>query len=277
MSEPRKTRCSKRAGEARTFVDALNVREKRTSNIGPDAKKRGSVKIDLLYLCHGRLEFTKKTLTTLVENTDWSMVDNFVVYNDAAPDLHETTKFLKLGGAPEWADVRLTNLASPVGVMKHFIHRSECDVFAKIDNDIMCPPGWLNAMAGVMEANEDLELLGMEAGRPEALAQEGDCAWTVTEASHIGGVGLMRRSAFEGRKLNADGRFGFTEFQHHHLPTRGWITPDLRVFSLDQIPFNPWRGYTMEYLGEENLQRDWPCYPDDMERHWAWANLEQES
>lgn len=238
------------------------------------------MRTDLLYLCHGRLEFTKKTLPTLIETTDWDLVNRFVIYNDAAPDLHETTKYLKTEiELPQGTELRLTNLSSPVGVMKHFIHRTDCDLFAKIDNDIMAPPGWLQAMTQVMKEDPDLELLGMEAGMSDRRSDQLGERWTWTPSSHIGGVGLMRRSAFTSRRLpNADGRFGFTEWQHRFSPACGWIEPDLRVFSLDQLPFNPWRGITLGYMGQEGLQRAWPTYPDDgtMDDHWAWAGLECE-
>jgi hypothetical protein len=116
---------------------------------------------------------------------------------------------------------------------------------------------------------------GMSA-QPASRENDQSC-WTWTPSTHIGGVGLMRRSAFvERRPPTADGRFGFTEWQHRYNPTCGWIEPDLRVFCLDQIPFNPWRHLTLSYRGQEGLQRDWPAYPDDMEWHWAWANLERE-
>lgn len=234
---------------------------------------------DLLYLCHGRLEFTRETLPTLLETTDWNLVNRFVIYNDAAPDLHETTKYLKTEiELPDETELRLTNLSSPVGVMKHFIHRSENPLFAKIDNDIMAPPGWLNSMMQVMEDDPELELLGMEAGMSDRKSDQPCERWTWTPSSHIGGVGLMRRESFMSRRPpTPDGRFGFTEWQHRYHPTCGWIEPDLRVFSLDQIPFNPWRAYTLGYQATEGLQRAWPLYPSDgtMDNHWAWAELER--
>lgn len=237
----------------------------------------GGRMIDLLYLCHGRIEFTEATLTTLVANTNWSLVDNFVVYNDAAPDGHETTKMLHdtfgLG-----ASLRCTNLGSPVAVMNHFLWRSQAEMFAKIDNDIMVPPGWLEAMLGVMETHPHLDLLGMEAGHGETRAsEEAPEVYGYTEATHIGGVGLMRRRYFDEHPWpRPNGRFGFTEHQHRYHPPCGWINPDLRVFSLDQLPFNPWRGYTLGYQGREGLQRDWPLYDPDAHVYWSWAGLELE-
>lgn len=234
--------------------------------------------IDVLYLCHGRLEFTKKTLATLIENTNWGLVDSFVVYNDSAPDLHETTKFL-VEALPDGADFRKTNLRSPVGVMNHFMWRSEAEMFAKIDNDIMVPPDWLDDLLSVMEHDPKLELLGMEAGMSGVrLPEENPECYSYVPSTHIGGVGLMRRSAFEAPRPwpKPNGRFGFTEWQHRYRPVRGWIEPDLRVFELDKIPFNPWFGFTDSYKATEGLQRDWTPYPRGMDAYFEWAELERE-
>lgn len=233
---------------------------------------------DLLYLCHGRREFTEVTLANLIANTDWGLVNQFVVYNDAAPDGHETTKLLHEIGLPDDTQIRLTNLRSPVGVMNHFLWRSQAETFAKVDNDIMVPPGWLEAMLSVLDHDPHLDLLGMEAGMSAVRAPDTpvEC-YTFTPSSHIGGVGLMRRRPFDTFSWpRPNGRFGFTEWQQRHRPQRGWIEPDLRVFSLDQLPFNPWRGITQGYHGAQGLQRDWPLYPPDMHFYWSWAGLAEE-
>jgi len=232
------------------------------------------LKIDVLYLCHGRRTFTEATLWNLIHNTNWSLVDRFVVYNDAAPDGGETTALLHemLEGS---AEIRLTNLGSPVGVMNHFVWRSRCEIFAKIDNDIMVPPGWLEAMMQVMKDDPGLELLGMEPGMSGVRApKEMPACYSYMPSSHIGGVGLMRREAFERRSYpRPNGRFGFTEWQHRYRPVRGWIQPDLRMFALDQLPFEPWQELTTRYIGM-GLNRDWPKYPADMQWYWEWSAIE---
>jgi len=234
-------------------------------------------KVDILYPCHGRLEFTKATLPALLQNTDWSRVNEFVVYNDAAPDHPLTFQFLH-ESAPdvyEGMTVRDTNIGSPVGVMNHFLARSKARIFAKIDNDIVVPPGWLENMLSVMEADPDLMLLGMEPGmsaQPASPENDQSC-WTWTPATHIGGVGLMRRQAFDGHPpLVPDGRFGFTEWQHTYEPVRGWIEPDLRCFPLDMIPVEPWTTITEAYkkVPGGRLQRDWSTYDPAMSYYWDW-------
>ena len=230
--------------------------------------------VDVLYLCHGRLEFTQATLPTLIANTDWSSVSEFVIYNDAEPDSGTTWSYLEEATTEVVVTLRRTNRGSPVGVMNHFLRRSNADAFAKIDNDIVVPPGWLDALRETMEGNEEIELLGAQPGmsgfRPGAETEV-----DVTAATHIGGVGLMRRSAFrQGRSLPvANGRFGFTEWQHEHLPGSFWICPDLRLFELDRLPVEPWRSLREGYVldGGRALQREWPRYKKGMaDDYWAW-------
>jgi hypothetical protein len=228
------------------------------------------LKTDVLYLCHGRLLFTQETLTNLVRNTDWDDVNEFVVYHDASRDEGQTNDFVQavleeLG----LGTLRMTNLRSPVAVMNHFIARTKADVFAKIDSDIVVPKNWLTELRKVMSANPDLELLGMEAGM-SGLQPGSRVKRTWVPSTHIGGVGLMRISAFRERpRLVADGRFGFTEWQHEHEPVRGWIKPDLRMFALDQLPFDPWFSLTEQYV-REGLNREWGKYDRKMNSYWDW-------
>jgi hypothetical protein len=231
------------------------------------------VKVDVLYLCHGRLEFTKASLPALLRNTDWSRVGKFVVYNDAAPDHPATYEYLR-GLDDDRIKLRDTNCGSPVGVMNHFLARSKAKLFAKIDNDIVVPEGWLETLAGVMERDPDLELLGMEAGMSGLQPTDDPKAHVVYSympATHIGGVGLMRRSAFDRLPLPVpDGRFGFTEWQHEHMPVRGWVQPDLRMFALDLLPIEPWMSITAAYKKVPGLQRDWSQYAPTMSYYWEW-------
>jgi hypothetical protein len=238
-------------------------------------------KVDILYLCHGRLEFTKATLPTLLQNTDWSRVNEFVVYNDAAPDHPLTYEYLHgtVADVYEGMTVRDTNIGSPVGVMNHYLARSQkARIFAKIDNDIVVPPGWLETMLSVMESDPDLMLLGMEPGMSglQPIGENdpaAECVYSYLPATHIGGVGLMRRQAFDSHPpLIPDGRFGFTEWQHTYEPVRGWIQPDLRCFPLDMIPVEPWKSITDAYkkVPGGRLQRDWATYDEKMSWYWSW-------
>ena len=69
----------------------------------------------------------------------------------------------------------------------------------------------------------------------------------------------MRTKVFRGRgrKIIERGRFGFTEWQRRHSPTRGWITPDLMVPQIDRVPLEPFVSLSAEYVAA-GWQREWP-------------------
>lgn len=232
---------------------------------------------DLLYLCHGRLEFTQATLPTLLQNTDLSLVNEIVIYNDATPEVDAATStYIRsvIAEAHETILFRETNLRSPVAVMNHFLARTKAERFAKIDNDIVVCPGWLQAMTATMDAFPEVDLLGMEPGHGERPNEE-PFAPGIVKAPHIGGVGLMKVRAFRHRPtLVADGRFGFTEWQHTYEPGSFWISPDLPVFSLDVIPVEPWLSLRERYI-KQGINRAWPILDPADSYYWEWWTNDQ--
>lgn len=230
--------------------------------------------VDILYLAKGRLEFTKQTFKMLLANTNWDLVDKLVVYDDGSRV--KDAKWLKMAAGDSGVkhESRSTSLRSPVAVMNHYLDRREGDMFAKIDNDIIVPPGWLEAMLQVMEDEPELVLLGMESGMSGRPKEDWDGRYGVNhDCSHIGGVGLMRGNAFrKSERPVPNGRFGFTEFQHRFYPPRAWIKPDLKMCALDQLPFDPWMSLAEKYI-DEGESRRWPKYPADMfNYYWSWWN-----
>lgn len=237
--------------------------------------------IDILYLTHNRREFTEASFACLIRNTDWEHVRRLVVYDDGSEDGTREVIERLLVHAVEHTPIRMTLLRAerdlgPVGIMqRHIADTDAAPVFAKIDNDVCVPPDWLHAMVDVLERNPAVELLGMEAGMAAVKGRDGALfsGYGFQPASNIGGVGLMRLSAFQSRPaMRADGRHGFTEWQHTHEPVRGWITPDLPVVLLDRLPFEPWVSLARGYVAE-GWQRDWPKWdPVWMDWAWAWFN-----
>ena len=240
--------------------------------------------IDLVYLTWNRREYVEFALPHLVENTDWDLVRTFWWYDDNSADGTRRVVHQLLDGLPVPVVRSVTReLRSPVRTMLQFLAETERDaapVFAKLDSDIVVPPGWLERMCSVMDRNPWLELLGMEAGQaqgtagfpppspdPLVLAPE---QYTWVESSHIGGVGLMRRSAFTERpQIKAYGRFGFTEWQHTYKPTRGWIAPDLLTCDLSKRPGQPWEHLSWQYVAK-GWERQWPTQEGMDPVYWAW-------
>lgn len=240
--------------------------------------------LDVLFVAWNRLEFTRAALELLLANTDWTLVRRLVVIDDGSTDgtaeyLQDALAYVTGDWGVEVVFHRTEGLGPPA-IMNLYVQTlaAGAATFAKIDNDIAVPPGWLPAMLDV-HARSGVELLGMEAGRlgvpgrdehPEPQEPAG-YGWEA--CSHIGGVGLMALAAFTARhpipgKRNR--RFGFTEWQDRWDVPRAWIYPDLLVPQLDRVPLEPWRSLSREYVGR-GWQREWPDYsPAWMRPYFDW-------
>jgi hypothetical protein len=233
--------------------------------------------IDLLYLSHNRLEFTKASLAALEANTDWDRVGQLLVYDDNSTD--GTREYLA-----EWVErpndlpviSRFGTYGHPVNVMRDYLlnHQTH-SIFAKIDSDTMVAPGWLGTCLNVMERHPEVDLLGIEAFNEIAAfdcQRAGEYARSYTDARFIGGIGLMRVSVFHVHGLpEPAGRYhGFTEWQERRPRIRkGWLNPSLPVFLLDRLPFEPWRSLSKEYVAKFG-QRDWGPYDENSTELWSW-------
>lgn len=229
---------------------------------------------DVLFTSFNRLEFTKASMAMLRANTNWGIVRRLVIYDDRSEDgtqewLIEQVEQLKNEGV----EVRFWNVQTggAVAAMNRYLDDDPADRFAKVDNDIVVPPEWLDELTAVMDANPEIELLGMEGGMVERPWPE-PIQRTWEPSSHIGGVGLMRSDAFLSRpRIKPHSTyFGLTEFQHIHEPVRGWINPDLLCFCLDRMPIEPWASLSDTYI-RRRWQRYWPRYDQVwMPAYWEW-------
>lgn len=224
--------------------------------------------IDILYLAHNRLEFTQATMEALIANTNWRLVDRFVIYDDNSID--GTREFID--GLDFWKarEVRHGTYGSPVQVMIDFLSSvspHDRKPFAKIDSDTMVPRGWLDECARIMDVHGELDLLGIEAFNEVV---PGTCEHrSYRMAAHIGGIGLMRSSAFV-TVPRPNGRFGFTAWQEQNDKViKGWINPSLPVFLLDRLPREPWMTHSNTYR-EKGWQRPWGPYEEKDKPLWSW-------
>jgi len=229
--------------------------------------------VDILYVSFNRLEYTRETFSALLEHTDWDEVAGLFVADDRSTD--GTAAYLAdaIADVPDRVVVHMNSgkFHGPVAAMNWYLDHASpgVEMFAKVDNDMVVCPGWLSELLRVMHLYPGLDILGMEpfVGDPTMppLAHR-----TYTEAPHIGGKGLIRHRAFSQCRPVANGYHGFTQWQekHEHI-SKGWITPDLPVFGLDQVrdADGPWAALARGYA-EKGWQRLWPVYAGD--EHYTW-------
>ncbi len=235
--------------------------------------------IDIIFLTKNRLEFTKASLTALSFNTDPELVNRIIVYDDGSTDgTLEYLQSLK-------ANLIRTKFGNPVAIMNSYLQETGgTEIFAKIDNDTMLPPGWLNRCLEVMNRNPELDLLGIE---PCWSRKPSPARAIVPEKIHypeldprplgfapcnsIGGIGLMRRSCFRSSKPNPFSTYGgFTNWQLRSKElVCGWVAPPLEVFLLDRMPTEPWKSLSQEYI-RNGWQRPWTNYTMDDKHMWDW-------
>lgn len=223
--------------------------------------------------------FTEMSFAALVMNTNWDQA-RLVVYTDG-DDFNPIGVFGQKFEAIPFVLSKAPH-GGPVAIMNHFLSIRPgvplCGgppvsrIFAKIDNDTMVPPGWLDRCLSVMDANPQLDLLGIEppsstVGISLAGARNG-----YAPCDSIGGIGLMRRRTFEGRApmVPRDTRGGFTDWQLSHPEVKkGWMAPSLPLFLLDRMYLEPWAGLSKGYIADGS-QRTWRNYTSDDSHLWEW-------
>jgi hypothetical protein len=238
-------------------------------------------------LAKGRPEFTAASLEALAKNTNWGRVDAFVVFTDGG---EWSTSII----GPVPARVIASPLGGPVAVMNDYLNYRSAPLWAKIDNDVIVPPGWLDACLDVMDAHPELDLLGIEPPesrtpapwmRSRVPAPENNPAlkkhafsginpacpgMCYAACDSIGGIGMFRTRAWQGRApMRPHSTYGgFTDWQENYTArvggTRarlhiGWIVPPLKLFLLDRMPMEPWASLSKRYISE-NQQREWTNY-----------------
>jgi hypothetical protein len=227
------------------------------------------MKIDLIFLAFNRIEYTRAVMEAMIANTEWDLVRCACLYDDGSTD--GTRTYLESVKLPVETKLLYARFGGPVAIMGHYmLSGSPAEVYAKIDNDTMLPPNWLSESLPVMDKHPELDLLGIEAFNP---VKAGPAERSFLPASHIGGIGLMRRSCFRTLpKPNGEcGRFGFTRWQKENRSViKGWINPSLPVFLLDKCAFEPWNSLGKKYIAA-GWQRPWPFYTEEDKALWEWT------
>lgn len=255
--------------------------------------------IDILYIAKDRHEFTLESLQALLTSTNWHLVSRFVLYDDGSAE--ETRSLLVSAGAVVSsryenvsAEIFDTSLGAPVAIMNDFLNRPGSSLFAKIDNDAMMPPDWLDIVLPVMQEHKELGVLGLEppASRTPApwatlrrvQAPELIGPFCYSDKNHVhlgshgyakcqnvGGLAIIRRSIFKEERMLPHSIYGgFGEWQNAHPDiVCGWLVPPIKVFVLDRLPMSPWRELSDEYI-RKGMQRGWTTYTGADQALWDW-------
>jgi hypothetical protein len=243
--------------------------------------------VDIAYLAHGRIEFTIASLTNLIQTTPWNRVGSLQIYTDGE-DFQPIVDRL-----PQVARLKpvTRRLGGPVAVLNMAVEVAEADgadFVAKIDNDTMVPPGWLDYCISAADIHK-VDLLGIEAWAmdpdpaifPESIPDlvypygttKGLYHCGVRPSRHVGGIGLFRTAAFANSlpRPARDGRYGFTEWQWENTQlVKAFLDPPLPVFLLDHLPFEPWVTLSRQYEAAGVQRRTWGVYPDSYSPLWQW-------
>ncbi len=224
--------------------------------------------IDLLFTAHNRLQFVHASFRTLLSNTNWDLVNQVFILDDLSTDgtaeyLHTISKLSH--DKPHFVSQKF---GGPVAAMNYMLDRSDAEIAAKIDSDVISPPGWLDTMLGVLDENPELDALGMEPGFADRV-QPDFVKRTYQPARYIGGVGVFHTRVFaKHRPVQKDKFFGLTAHWRKYA-TCGWVSPDLPMFLLDHLPGEPWASLAASYV-DAGWSRAWPKYGSEFSDYFDW-------
>jgi len=144
--------------------------------------------------------------------------------------------FISDGNSPEMS-ARLRGIASDFPQISHFIEHKkpigvascmdkvlfdvpgDFEFFAKVDNDVLVPVGWLDYGLNFLSSQEATDKNILVAGFPP----KGDRVKGYKIAQHVGGIFVAKKSAFSGRIGSTHTVYGWTRYQHNIVSKRGKI------------------------------------------------------
>jgi len=110
--------------------------------------------ITIVVPTHNRLEYTKKTLSRLLEDTTEEF--DLYLWDNASED--ETPEYLKSLKDPRIVEVILSKEnAGQTGAMNYAWSKTKAELVGKLDNDCLVTPGWTRIFA---RAHKDIQKLG---------------------------------------------------------------------------------------------------------------------
>lgn len=207
-----------------------------------------SKKVDLFIPTYNRLEYVKVCLESVFEATDPKLVNQLIVVDGRSED--GTDKYVK--DALKKSPFKSTFLSIPE---RHVVHAmlaakkvSQSTIIAKIDSDTVPCPGWLGVSLDVIHRHPKLWALGVLPRTPSVVPPREGERRDYRPVSHVGGVGLFRAAAWDNLMPGPAPFHGWTAHQRRSSWEKGWIRPDLPIFLLDQMPFEPFIRLRQHYF-----------------------------
>lgn len=228
--------------------------------------------VDLLFTVHNRRDFTIASFGALVANTNWDRVTKMLITDDLSTDGTSEWLLENAERVPVELQIERRQFAGPVPAMNYAVDHASAPIIAKIDNDVIVCPRWLDVMLEAMGDEPTVDCLGMEPGFAGVYpGDELSIMRRCKPARFIGGVGLIRTRIFRKQRPKMNDRwFGWTRFQERNAVC-AWADPDLPVFLLDHLPSEPWRSFARHYV-EQGWARRWDDVYDAAmtERYAGW-------
>jgi GT2 family glycosyltransferase len=135
-----------------------------TDTNSPSSDALGRTLVDLITFTYNRLAYTRVALTTLAENTasyGWEWLRWIIVENASVDGTREYVREFK--ASHPGIDIDLVENERPRVVaanMNLAIGRCRAPFIAKVDNDMLVPPLWLDSLKRIMDAFRELAVLG---------------------------------------------------------------------------------------------------------------------
>src|SRR5437016_12509687 len=102
------------------------------------------MKIDLIFLTHNRLEYTKLALESVLADPNEDFV--LTLWDNASTD--GTSEYLKTVKDPRIKEIIFSRENVPqTTAVRHVWESSKADLVGKLDNDCLIPRGWLRTLS----------------------------------------------------------------------------------------------------------------------------------
>jgi glycosyltransferase involved in cell wall biosynthesis len=203
-------------------------------------KKPTAMDIRVLFTTYNRLEFTKKSLNSLIG----SNCGEILIFDNGSTD--GTQEWLKTLESKKVMVVQNTENIGVAGAMNYFFENTSNEIYvAKIDNDTVVPVDWLdkllasaiNCRLDIVQAKHSIMRQSHVSGDFDTWMKtlETDAAYkNIHYSSHVGGTAILIRRAIIDERLESKWVLGgWDKFQSEHSELRIAFDSSVEVALLD--------------------------------------------